>query len=131
MPITRKRLFPPSFLDPAFRLWERNGIQTFNYLYIDRVFGSFTDLSASHDLPKTHLFRYFQIRHCVLKTFSALPLSTPKQPWEDLFKLQPNQRSLVSQIDLGLLPFNTEQCSKSAAAWEQELGIQFEEDFWH
>ena len=86
-------------------------------------------LSASHDLPTTHLFRYFQIRHCVLKTFFDFPSPPPRQPWEDLFKLQPNQRSLVSNIYRGLL-FNTEQCSKSAAAWEQELGVQFEEDFW-
>ena len=61
MPITRNHLFAPSFLDSAFRLWERNGIQTFTDLYIGRVFGSFTDLSASHNLPTTHLLRYFQI----------------------------------------------------------------------
>ena len=60
-PITRNHLFAPSFLDSAFRLWERNGIQTFTDLYIGRVFGSFTDLSASHNLPTTHLLRYFQI----------------------------------------------------------------------
>ena len=130
MPITRNHLFPPSFLDAAFQLWERNGVQTLNDLYIGGVLGSFTDLSASHDLPKAHFFRYFQIRHCVLKTFPNFPTLPSKQPWEDLFKLQPNQRSLVSHIYRALLSFNTEQCSKSAAAWEQELGVEFEEDFW-
>ena len=62
--------------------------------------------------------------------FSDFPSPAPRKPWEVLFKLQPNQRSLVSYIDGGLLSFNTEQCSESAAAWEQELGVQFEEDFW-
>ena len=52
VPITPNRLFPPSFV---FLLLERNGVQSFNDLYIGRGFGSFTDLSASHDMPTTHL----------------------------------------------------------------------------
>lgn len=36
MPITNNHLFPPSFSDPAFHLWERNGIQSFKELYIGK-----------------------------------------------------------------------------------------------
>jgi hypothetical protein len=72
-PILNNHLFSPSCSDPAFRIWSVNGLVELNDLYEDGVFASFPSLSAKYNLPNSHLFRFFQIRHFVQKLFPHFP----------------------------------------------------------
>ncbi len=70
-PIHKNHLFLPPFSDSVFSLWEKKGLKCFEDLFINNVFASFSELSLSFNLPSSHLFRYFQIRHCASSLFSG------------------------------------------------------------
>ena len=71
-PILNNHVFPP-------RLWAANGLTSMNDLYKNRIFSSFSALSAKCKLPRCHLFCFFQIRHFIQKQFPYFPNPPPKQ----------------------------------------------------
>lgn len=97
-PVHNNHLFPPSLLDSTFSVWHDKGIKHFSNLYINDVFTSFSPLLSTYDLPATHLFRYFQIRHFVSKCFPNFPASPPRQPWEELLTFIPHHRAMISKM---------------------------------
>lgn len=48
---------------PTLQEWQGLGIECFRDLFIDNSFVSFEELSERFKLPKTHFFRYLQIKH--------------------------------------------------------------------
>ena len=75
-PLLNNHLFRPPLTDSTFLTWHNKGLKRFEDLYKDGIFRSFTDLSGELHLPPSHLFRYFQIRHCAqsfVSSFSLLP----------------------------------------------------------
>lgn len=106
MPILKKHLFLPGLNDAAFRLWSERGIVSFQDLYKDGVLCSFTQLSADFNLPPSHLFRLFQIRHCASSLFSDLTPPSIDQPYDNFLDLDPSQQALISKIYSRLMDIN-------------------------
>uniref|UniRef100_A0A3B3RIR3 Reverse transcriptase domain-containing protein n=1 Tax=Paramormyrops kingsleyae TaxID=1676925 RepID=A0A3B3RIR3_9TELE len=50
-PIRKNHLFLPSTLDSTYALWENKGLLYFSDLFIDGVFGSFSDLTKKFSIP--------------------------------------------------------------------------------
>lgn len=44
-PVTVNHVFPPSLTDDAFQTWPNLGIKSFKYLYINKTFAPFHQLS--------------------------------------------------------------------------------------
>ncbi|KAF3840930.1 hypothetical protein F7725_006792 [Dissostichus mawsoni] len=97
------------------------GLRTFRELYKDNTFRSFTDLSSEFELPTSHLFRYFQIRHCTKSLFPSFPSLPPNQIWDEFLCSDPLQKSLISKIYNKLLTDDSSHTTKIKAAWEAEL----------
>lgn len=76
-PVYRNHLFLPSCSDPVFRTWSDKGVWSINDLYAGGVFSSFADLANKFDLPSSHLFLFFQIRHFVENKYPQLPGRLP------------------------------------------------------
>ena len=72
-PLLKNDLFPPPLTDSTFLAWHNKGLKCFADLYKDGSFHSFTYLSGEFHLPPSHLFRYFQIRHCAKALFPVFP----------------------------------------------------------
>lgn len=129
MPIAKNHLFPPGLNDSYLR-WRNNGIKTFNNLFKDGSFISFSDLSLENKLPVTHLFRYFQIRHCISSLFPSYPSLPHTQPWEELLSLKFNKKSIISIIYKQLMDVEVHTTIKVRMSWEQELGINISDHQW-
>lgn len=129
-PLNNNHLFAPSLLDSTFSAWYDKGIKQFKNLYLDGVFDSFANLSSTYGLPATHLFRYFQIRNFVSKSFPNFPSVPPEQPWESLLLHSPHQRGMISNIYNFILALNSQSNDKIKNAWERELGTQLTEEVW-
>lgn len=69
VPIVNSVSFLPSCSDPVFHDWSSRGFRIVKDLYDKDIFFSFSELSEKFNLPKTHLFSFFQIRHFVQKHF--------------------------------------------------------------
>ncbi len=79
-PVTKNHLFPPSLIDTTFMIWHDRGIKYLRDLYRDGIFSTFSDLRSDFNLPASHLFHYFQLRHCASTLFPGFPSLPANQP---------------------------------------------------
>ena len=79
-PILSNHLFTPSVSDLAFRAWHGNGIRLVQDLYLNKIFASFKQLSEKYLMPRSHMFRYLQIRHFVQSGHHLFPAHPPSPP---------------------------------------------------
>ena len=87
MPLMDNYLFPPSLMNTSCNLWQGRGVKFFRDLFKDGTFATFSPLSSDFNLSTSHLFLYFQIRHCASSLFPCY-LSLPvNQPWDNLLIL--------------------------------------------
>lgn len=102
---------------------------------LNAPFVVFPDLSIvnSTSLPLSHLFRYFKIRHFVQALFPAFPSLPPSQVWEEgfFFHFDPLQKLFISRIYNKLLSHDSIPVTKVKVARERELGLNFEDSWWH
>lgn len=129
-PIFRNHLFVPSCSDPAFRTWSEKGLVTLNDLYVNGVFPSFSDLAAKFDLPNTHLFRFFQIRHYVKSCFPQFPNSPPKSLTDQFLTLNARQRGLIGITYKHIHSLSPSCLNSLRAAWGQDLGVLLSDEQW-
>ena len=54
--------FSPNKMDKTFNIWASKGLCKFGQMFGDKEMKSFEQLSLQYDLPKSHLFRFFQVR---------------------------------------------------------------------
>lgn len=76
------------------------------------------DLSRKFELPASHQFHFFQVRHCAVSIFPSFPLMPSQQPWENLLELNSGQRSLISRIYYHLLSLEGEPRIRVREMWE-------------
>ncbi|KAF3853972.1 hypothetical protein F7725_014660 [Dissostichus mawsoni] len=74
-PVHSNPLFTPSITDAAFSIWEINGI---------------VSLARKFNLPKSHFFRYLQVRDFIRNRFPSFP-TIPPSTWVDtILSINPN-----------------------------------------
>lgn len=129
-PVCRNHAFLPSFTDSTFDTWRLKGIVTLKDLYVDKQFASFTQLKDKYSLSSTHFFRYLQIRNYVrqcVPNFESLP---EEKKIHKLLLIPPNSRNLISYF----VKTFSEQVNSATlhlkSAWEEDLGIQIDDDVW-
>ena len=96
-----------------------------SWIYMKTEF--FTDLIKKLGLPRSHFFRYLQIRHFICTLYPSFPSPLP---WEELLKLSPNQKALISQVYSSLMSLNNKPMLKAKVAGEKELNVDFTDDWW-
>lgn len=128
-PVTHNHSFKPSVMDSAFQLWSDRGITAIKVLYDNGIFMPFAVLSAKFQLPASHLFRFFQVRHFVQRNYPDFPNLPPETLVDTLLKVNPNQRGAISHIFKALDSTLSNFPQKTRDLWEQDLG-HIEEDQW-
>lgn len=129
-PTLNNHLFSPSCTDLTFRSWFDKGITTFRDLYDCGIFVSFTALSEKFDLPKSHLFRYFQIRHFIRNQNPKFPSRPPETLIDSLLALGPEQKRLISSIYLLIASAVDSPITNPKDSWERELGTTLSDEYW-
>lgn len=129
-PIHNNHLFPLAKSDSEFGLWQRQGIHNFKDMYINSTFASFDDLSHKFSLPRSSLFRYFQVRHFLQHHDPNFPYIASPSGLDDLLKSPFNSKRLISRISDCISSLKNTTMAKVRADWENELGEDLEEDTW-
>ncbi|XP_044146986.1 inner ear-specific collagen-like [Bufo gargarizans] len=103
-----------------FEFWPRHGVKYVTQLYVEGGFKIFRDFREEFQIPKSSLFRYFQLRHACTKQFG-----------KDLIKLEYNSiekvarlRELckpVSSFYVELMSQASSPLSKSLARWKVDI----------
>lgn len=129
-PIVNNHLFLPSCTDLAFRTWLDKGITKLRDLYNQGTFMSFSELSTKFDLPKSHLFRFFQARHFIRNQNPKFPSRPPETLTDSLLALDPKQKRLISCIYSLINSAIDTPASGPKDSWELELGATLPDDYW-
>ena len=131
-PIYRNHRFKPSCTDNTFLAWLEKGIESVGDLYSNGIFSSFSDLSQRFNLPRSHLFRYFQIRHFLQKQFPEFPHQPTPSKLDSILSLNSNARGLVSVSVLYSENYSIrpETLHSLKAAWVEDLGPDMTDDMW-
>ena len=129
-PIHQNHLFKPLCTDLTFQAWFDKGIRTVDDLYSKGTFSSFSDLSRRFNLPASHLFRYFQIRHDLQKQFPEFPNHPAYSEFDHILSLKPHVKSLISNIHTEIHSIKPETLDHLKAAWERHLGVELTDGTW-
>lgn len=100
-------------------------------MYINRLFAMFEDLSSKFHLPRSSLFRYFQVCNflrCHDPTFPNLPTISGL---DDILEIPLNSKRLVSRISDWVTALKNTTLVRIRAAWMDELGQDVEDDIWN
>ena len=94
-PIQNNHLFSPPNNDLAFSLWQRVGLVKLGDLYIDNIFCSFSELCVRFNLPRSHLFRYFQVRNFAKLHNTSFPNAIPNSLIDTILDIPINGKGFI------------------------------------
>ena len=123
-------MFTPSCIDAAFAAWSSKGIRTIQNLFIEDVFASFLQLAQTYALPKTHFFRYLQIRSFVQKSFGSFPDKPTDTHYDCILELNSDCKGLISQVYNCIGKIDPCTTAHLKQAWDTDLGVVLTEDQW-
>lgn len=124
-PIHNNHLFLPARLDSEFTLWQRQGIYKFKDMYINSIFTSFDVLSHKFGLPRSSLFRYFQVRHFLQHRDPNFPYIPSLSGLDALLETTFSLKGLISRINNCISSFKNTTLAKIKADWVDEMGEGF------
>ena len=130
IPITANALFPLSLIDSVFRVWSGSGLGRVKDLFKEGVFMSFDQMVRDFNIPRSHFFRYMQIRAFVKKHFPSFP-SLPRDSWVDEWLgRNPLHKGAVSRLYSDIQEIRPTSLDHIKTAWEGELGVSISDDSW-
>ena len=94
------------------------------------IFASFDDLLHKFGLPRSSLFRYFQVRHFLQHHDPNFPSISLPSGLDDLLESPFKSKKRISRINDCVTSFKNTTLGKIRADWEDELGEVLEENIW-
>lgn len=128
-PIYLNHMFPPSS-DSAFNIWSSKGLQSLKDLFIDGIFASFSQLSQLFNIPKTHFFRYLQIRHFIKSNYPSFPNIPTPSALDEILDVNTHKKGGIRKIYNILSGLQPPSLDTVKSHWEIDLGIDITGDLW-
>lgn len=122
--------FEPSTTDSAFQVWHNKGLKSIKDLFIDNTFSSFTHLLTTYDLPRHHLFRFFQVRDYVKKLFPYFPNRPPETLIDTLLNTDPTAKRSISLLYSSIMSVSSTSFAATQSIWEENLNIKLTNQQW-
>lgn len=85
-------------------------------------------MNEQFDIPRTHLFRYLQIRHLIISRFKTFPKLPEATTLDNILDINVYKKGVVTEI-YSLL-FQSPSMSILKSHWEDDLGIKISDDLW-
>ena len=130
-PVATNHIFAPSISDGIFNIWSKNGILSIRRLYIDNKSASFEQLVKKFNIPRTHSFRYLQLRSFVASISNCFPTHPPTSLLDLIFKMDTDSRQIIGRIYKLLILHNPAIKENSKSRWEGGLNEQIPEEIWN
>ena len=122
-PIWGNRQFVPGRADGGFKLWTDKGVRQ-----LRDVFGgpkghmlSFEDLVIKYDIPRSHFFKYLQLRSFISDNQDHSLLEPPMSVLEKAVVNNPFGKGIISNFYNMLMSFSKESSTSKLEAWKLDL----------
>uniref|UniRef100_A0A3P9H232 Reverse transcriptase domain-containing protein n=1 Tax=Oryzias latipes TaxID=8090 RepID=A0A3P9H232_ORYLA len=129
-PVFRNHQFIPSTSDEAFHEWSRRGVCLIDDLFIDNTFACFDQLLVKFNIPRSHFFRYLQLRSFVFKSYPCFPSHPPDSLLESTLKINVGSRGTIGKIYSLLNTHDLEPLTTLKSHWEEELHLNIPDSIW-
>lgn len=130
-PITKNHMFLPSVMDGAFDSWSRGGVVLLSDLYIDNIFASFEQLVQKYDIPRSHFYKYLQLRNFVISNSDCFPSCPPMSLLDSIFNCKSVTKQAISIIYVLLNTHDLTPLDILKNKWETDLDEPISEEIWH
>ena len=80
------------------------------------------------DLPKSHFFRFLQIRHFVQKSFASFADLPTDNIMNQILSLSPDRKKLTSSLYDTLFNISSPSLEEVWSWWETDMGEKFREE---
>lgn len=129
-PITKNHLFKPSVMDNTFDSWVKGGVLTIGHLFINNSFASFDQLISKFSIPRSHFFKYLQIRNFISTSISSFPSKPPSSLLDSILKINPSSKGSIGLVYSLINTYDLKPLTRLKKCWEEELGIMLSEEIW-
>uniref|UniRef100_A0A672FIX8 Reverse transcriptase domain-containing protein n=1 Tax=Salarias fasciatus TaxID=181472 RepID=A0A672FIX8_SALFA len=129
-PVKRNHQFLPSTTDKAFCEWSRKGIAAVEDLFIDGTFASFDQLVVKFNIPRSHFFRFLQLRSFISTSFTYFPSCPPETLLDSILKLKINCKGTIGKLYSLINTHNLRSLIFLKKQWEEDLGLEMSEEIW-
>lgn len=130
-PICNNHFFPPGKSDITFKNWRTKGIQRIKDLYVNGLFVDFKTLATKYMLDPSNLFRYFQIRDYVRKSYVMFPNIPKTSIIDKILESQPTKKGFISDTLKLISSLKSEPHNKLREDWSTELGEDIPLEIWN
>ena len=83
-----------------------------------------------YNIPRDHLFRYFQVRQFAKSLNPSFP-NRPEDSYDKILDSPPNLKGCISRIYKIINSAAETNIVKIKGDWEKELGVSLSESFWN
>uniref|UniRef100_A0A3B3BVU9 Reverse transcriptase domain-containing protein n=1 Tax=Oryzias melastigma TaxID=30732 RepID=A0A3B3BVU9_ORYME len=127
-PIHGNPEFEPGMIDAGYSIWSHKGIRHMRNLFSRDSLLSFEQMQVTYGLPRSHFFRYLQVRDFIHKKTTLTSVTTPS-PLEELL-LKPPSKKIITCFYNVLNHTDSSIVLDVAKKWQIDLGVTIEEDEW-
>ncbi|KAG9283901.1 WD repeat-containing protein 3 isoform X1 [Astyanax mexicanus] len=130
-PIWGNHRFPVGEKDPGFKLWATKGISKIRDMYSENnVLYSFEEIQGAYNIPRTHFFKYLQIRSYIMKKYKHQLNKPPLSSLEEVILNHMHSRGQVSVSYSLILENSNESSTDKRMKWSSDMGTEISEDDW-
>lgn len=115
--------------DSSFGAWLRHGVSSFKDLFINGLFASFEEIAQRFNIPRSHFYRYLQIRSFISSDITQFPSQPPDTLLASINNVPSSRRKIGSICSL-LMRESMTNLNSLKNEWEKDLGIDISESIW-
>lgn len=116
--------------DEVFNIWKANGKGSLYNLYVDNVFCSFQQLMEKFSVPKSHVFRYLQLRNFIGSNSGCFPLCPSRSLVDELMDYRTDTKKVLSKIYTLLSSHHETSLDELKQKWENDLNENISNSVW-
>ena len=122
-PVYANHYFKPSVMDKAVLIWYNAGIKQFQDLYYNGTFVSFQYRCDSFNIPRTHFFRFLQIRNFIRNISQIFPRQHSGTPYDHVLDKPLSFKGIISATYRTLMALSSSNISDLKSQWEGETAL--------
>ncbi|KPP76613.1 hypothetical protein Z043_104028 [Scleropages formosus] len=130
LPLIMNPCLSSSLLDSEIYSWHSRGLRSVRGLFVNLCFRSSDEPSAEFNIPKSHFYRYLQLKHFVQNLIPFFPAFPPAAPFPFICELDPYTIVSISVIYEHLNRIHLSFLTVIRAAWENNLQFTRSDQDW-
>ena len=129
-PIWGNQRFTPGRDDYGFQIWANKGLSKVKDLYKDNIFMTFEELMITYDIPRSHFFKYLQIRSFVQVRMNQSLTEPCMSELEKTVSTLGSKKGRISVLYEMLVCGSRESSEQKLISWREDIQEDISREEW-